>query len=183
MSKKELKQDLDDLREPNGGVTADQPVEQNPTGMTMADLAQKNGELTIANANLVSDLQRLRADFENYRKRSELNLTSARRSGEQKFAKKILPLLDTFDAVFVNLTDEVRETDLGKGLVLAEKNLAKTLTEMSLVKLPVKVGDNFDHETMEAVVAEGDGEKVSAILRAGYRYDDQILRPAMVKVS
>lgn len=150
---------------------------------TAVDLAQENGELKIANANLVADLQRSRADFENYRKRIEGDLEFARQSGEQKFAKKVLPLIDNFEAVFANLTDEIRATDLGKGLVLTEKNFAKTLTEMKIEPLSVKVGDEFDHNKMEAIASEGDGNKVSAVMRTGYSYNGEILRPTMVKVA
>lgn len=151
--------------------------------VNLTELTQENGELKIANANLVADLQRSRADFENYRKRIESDLEFARRSGEQKFAKKVLPLIDSFEAVFANLTDEIRTTDLGKGLSLTEKNFMKTLTEMKIEPLPVKTGDEFDHNKMEAVASEGDGNKVSAVMRTGYSYNGEILRPTMVKVA
>jgi molecular chaperone GrpE len=138
-------------------------------------------------ANLTADLQRIRADFENYRKHTDDNLAAATARGEQKAIAKILPILDIFDNIFANLTDEIRETGFGQGIILAEKNLAKTCAELKLQKIAVKIGDEFDHEFMHAVQFDenstGEKEVVAEILQSGYVYNGEILRSAMVKVA
>lgn len=141
----------------------------------VAEMEQENGEL-------LQDLQRTRAEFENYRKRSEQNLALAKSAGKAEIAKKILPLLDIFDSILATKTDD---ENLARGLEISGKKLAKTLTELGLEKTAAKAGDEFDHATMFAVAADGDGarEIVAEILQPGYSLDGNLLRPAMVKIS
>jgi len=150
-------------------------------------VSQEENELLIKINDLTNDLQRNRADFENYRKRVEGDLAAATNRGEQKAVLRILPLLDIFDSVFANLPNEFRETDYGRGIILAEKNLMKVCDELNLAKIPVKVGDEFNHEFMNAVQidenSEGEKEIVAEILQNGYVYGAVILRPAMVKIA
>lgn len=141
-----------------------------------SELSQKNDEL-------LQDLQRTRAEFENYRKRVENDLRTAKATGEQNFAKKVLPLLDVFDAI---LSSETSDENLAKGLAVSQKKLSKTLSELKLEKLPVSLGDEFNHETMFAIsVDESDGEReiVAEILQPGYLFDGALLRPAMVRIA
>jgi len=138
-------------------------------------------------ANLTADLQRARADFENYRKRVDDDLARATAGGEQKTIAKFLPILDIFDNVFANLPANLRETNYGQGIILAEKNLAKVCDELSLAKIATKPGDEFNHEFMHAVQFDenstGEQEIVAEILQPGYTYHGQVLRPAMVRVA
>ena len=153
----------------------------------MAKITKQENELLLKINDLTNDLQRTRADFENYRKRVESDLEIAKARGEQKAVAKILPILDIFDSIFANLTDEIRETDFGHGIILAEKNLAKTCADLQLAKIPVKVGDEFNHDFMSAVQVDetsaGETEVVAEVLQNGYAYGGAILRPAMVKVG
>ena len=143
------------------------------------EFEQQIGELT-------ADLQRVRADFENYRKRVEGDLERAKETGERKAVTKILPILDLLDQVFVNMPDDLRETDYGKGIILTMTNVTKTCAELNLVAIPVKVGAEFNHDFMHAVQfdenSEGDKEVVAEVLQGGYAYNGEVLRPAMVRV-
>ena len=119
-------------------------------------------------AELTNDLQRTRADFENYRKQVE-----SQRVAEFATIYKVLPLLDDMD----------RAIDTYEELKPLAKSLAKTLKELNLKKIELK--EEFDPELAEAVMAEGEGERevVSEVLRPGYYYGEEVLRPAMVKVK
>ena len=135
------------------------------------------------NAELLADLQRTRAEFENYRKLTDERVAASAKTGEEKFAKKVLPLLDLVDAVFANSAENGADE---KGLELSRKSFAKTLSELKLEKTDVKIGDEFDHETMFAVSADesdGDTEIVEEVLQNGYFYEGKLVRPAMVKIS
>lgn len=124
-------------------------------------------------AELTNDLQRTRADFENYRKQVEAQREAAKKMSEFATVYKILPVLDDID----------RAVESYEELNPLSKSLAKSLKELGLSK--IELGEEFDPELAEAVMAEGDGEKevIAEVLRPGYYYREEVLRPAMVKVK
>lgn len=124
-------------------------------------------------AELTNDLQRTRADFENYRKQVEAQREAAKKMTEFATVYKILPVLDDID----------RAVESYEELNPLSKSLAKSLKELGLSK--IELGEEFDPELAEAVMAEGDGEKevIAEVLRPGYYYREEVLRPAMVKVK
>lgn len=124
---------------------------------------------------LLADLQRTRADFENYRKQIEIQKTTEKKLTKLATVSKILPLLDDIDRA-IESYEELRPL---------AKSLDKTMQELELAKIPLKKDAEFNPELAEAVMAEGDGEKemVDEVLRAGYYYEGEVLRPAMVKVK
>jgi molecular chaperone GrpE len=124
-------------------------------------------------AELTNDLQRTRADFENYRKQVEAQREAAKKMSEFATVYKILPVLDDID----------RAVESYEELNPLSKSLAKSLKELGLSK--IELGEEFDPELAEAVMAEGDGEKevIAEVLRPGYYYKEEVLRPAMVKVK
>ena len=136
---------------------------------------EKTDELTQKIAELTSDLQRTRADFENYRKQMDLQKSQAADFARQETVRKFLPLLDDLDRA-ISATPELKPL---------EKNLKKTLSDLELQKIPAEPGTDFNPDLHDAVMMEeGTGEKevISETLRAGYFYRGAILRPAMVKV-
>lgn len=126
------------------------------------------------NTELLADLQRTRADFENYRKQVDTQKSQAAHLAELKTVKKILPLLDDFSHALAANPD----------LQPLEKTFAKTLKELNLEPIPSDSGIEFDPELHEAVLVEGDGatEVIAETLRPGYLYEGAVLRAAMVKV-
>lgn len=126
-------------------------------------------------AELTNDLQRTRADFENYRKQIEAQKQAERKLARYATVSKILPLLDDIDRA-VGTYEELKPL---------AKSLEKTMRELELTKIDAAVGVEFDPELAEAVMAEGDGEKevIGEVLRPGYYYEGEVLRPAMVKVK
>ncbi len=124
---------------------------------------------------LTKDLQRTRADFENYRKQIEAQKQAERKLARYATVSKILPLLDDID----------RAVETYAELKPLVKSLEKTMQELELKKIDVATGIEFNPELAEAVMAEGDGEKevIDEVLRPGYYYEGEVLRPAMVKVK
>ena len=125
-------------------------------------------------AELTNDLQRTRADFENFRKQVEVQKENAKKMAQLATVYKILPLLDDLD----------RAIGSYKELTPLAKSLEKTLKELKLVKIASGEGTEFNPDLHDAVMVEGDGEKeiIAETLRPGYYYEGEILRPAMVKV-
>lgn len=124
---------------------------------------------------LTNDLQRTRADFENYRKQVEAQKQAEKRMAELATVYKVLPLLDDLDRAMVNYEE----------LKPLEKSLEKILKELGLKKIPSEENVEFNPDLFEAVMVEGEGEKevIAETLRPGYYYEGEVLRPAMVKVK
>lgn len=132
----------------------------------------KNDEKLV---ELTNDLQRTRADFENFRKQVEAQKENAKKMAQLATVYKILPLLDDLD----------RAISSYKELAPLAKSLEKTLKELKLVKIASGEGAEFNPDLHDAVMVEGDGEKevIAETLRPGYYYEGEILRPAMVRVK
>ena len=126
-------------------------------------------------AELVGDLQRTRADFENFRKQVELQKENEKKAARLATVYKMLPLLDDID----------RAIESYEELKPLEKSLSKVMKELGLSKIESGAGVDFNPDVHEAVMTEGDGEKeiVAETLRAGYYYEGEVLREAMVKVK
>lgn len=125
-------------------------------------------------AELTADLQRTRADFENYRKQIEMQKENERKTERLATVYKMLPLLDDLDRAIVNYAE----------LKPLEKSLTKTMNDLGLARIESEPGVEFNPDLHEAVTAEGEGEKelIAETLRPGYYYNGEVLRPAMVKV-
>ena len=144
------------------------------------DLEQQLGELTL-------DLQRTRADFENYRKRVEAEKQLAHSMGQAKSVMKLLPVIDTIERAIANVPEELADNAWAKGVVGLSKQLDKQLKEIGLEKIDAKPGALFNPELHQAVqfdeAADGEKEVVAEELRAGYTLDGAVIRDAMVKVT
>jgi molecular chaperone GrpE len=146
----------------------------------------KDSELLTTIDELTADLQRTRADFENYRRRVEGDLVHAKTAGEQKTIAKLLPILDDVDRTIANIPTEIAETDFAKGLNAIAKNLTKIEGEFGLEKIVAKSGNEFNPDIHHAVsIDESDGEYeiIAEQLQNGWTLNGVILRPAMVRVT
>ena len=144
------------------------------------DLQHTIDELTL-------DLQRTRADFENYRKRVEAEKQLAHSMGQAKSVMKLLPVIDTIERAIANVPEELADNAWAKGVVGLSKQLDKQLKEIGLEKIDAKPGALFNPELHQAVqfdeAADGEKEVVAEELRAGYTLDGAVIRDAMVKVT
>ena len=126
-------------------------------------------------ADLTNDLQRTRADFENFRKQVEVQKANERKATKLATVYKVLPLLDDID----------RAVGTYNELSPLAKSLEKTLKELGLAKIDSAANKEFNPDIHDAVMVEGDGDKevIAETLRPGYYYEGEVLRPAMVKVK
>lgn len=125
---------------------------------------------------LTQDLQRTRADFENFRKQVDLQKAHTETTTRLATIYKFLPLLDDFD----------RAISTYQELKPLQKSLEKTLTELKLQKIDSSLNVDFNPEIHDAIAvddSEGNKEVIAETLRPGYYYDGTVLRPAMVKVK
>jgi len=129
-------------------------------------------------AELTADLQRLQADFANYRRRAEKERLGSVEFGKASVAEQLLPILDDLDRAR-------QHGDLVEGPLraIADK-LIDTLSGVGLRDFGAP-GEPFDPALHEAVQHEGDGANpvIGTVYRKGYRVGDRVLRHAMVVVT
>jgi len=136
---------------------------------------------------LTADLQRLRADFENYRKRVEQEKQQVQQTAAARTVMSLLPVIDTIERAVAHAPQELAENNWVKGVVGLGKNLDKSLADLGLQRIAAAPGAAFDPNLHEAVMmddeAEGEHEVVAEELRAGYLLNGAVIRPSMIKVT
>ena len=147
---------------------------------TTEELEQQIGELT-------ADLQRMRADFENYRKRVDTEKQAAREDGEVRSILKLLPVIDTIERAVTHIPEDIAEHQWVKGVAGLVKQLEKSLSSLHLQKIEAKTGTEFNPEFHQAIQfdeeASGEKEVVAEELQPGYTLSGRPIRHAMVKVT
>ncbi len=127
---------------------------------------------------------RTRADFENYRRRVERDRDVAARQAKRKLLLALVDLADGFDSALVHI-DESPDS-VAAGLYGMQRRLSSML-EAEGVKAFASVGERFDptrHEAM-ATVRDAGGAPGTVVDEAGrgYLWNDELLRPARVRVA
>jgi molecular chaperone GrpE len=144
------------------------------------EFEQQLGELTL-------DLQRTRADFENYRKRVDAEKTAAREMGQASAILKLLPVIDNIERAVAYTPEDLKDNAWAQGVAALVKNLEKSLEGLNLKRIDAKPGTPFNPEVHEAIQfdedAEGETEVIAEELQAGYTLNDNVIRHAMVKVT
>jgi molecular chaperone GrpE len=143
-------------------------------------LEQQVGELT-------ADLQRNRADFENYLKRTESEKVSAREAGQASAILKLLPVIDNIERAIAYTPIELKDNAWVQSVAGLVKNLDTSLESLNLKRIDSSVGVPFDPNLHEAIQfdeeATGDHEVIAQEMQAGYTLNGHPIRHAMVKVT
>lgn len=149
--------------------------------------SKKQEELEQQVEELTADLQRTRADFENYRKRMEMEKTAARAAGQSATILKLLPVIDNIERAVAYTPEELKDNKWAQGIAGLVKNLEKSLESLNLQRIDAKPGTEFNPDVHEAIQfdeeAEGEKEVIAEELQAGYTLGGQPIRHAMVKVT
>jgi len=130
-------------------------------------------------------LQRLQAEFENYRKRMTVSQQRIVDTELQRFVGRLLEVLDEFDLALMAAERSPDFDSFRKGVELVYVKLADTLRDEGLERIEAE-GKEFDPNEHEALMqtGEGDGEPhVAEIFRQGYRLNGNVIRPASVRVE
>lgn len=142
-----------------------------------AQQEQQEAQSELERASLLADLQRTRADFENYRKQVEIQREQAKALAVNATALKLLPLLDDIDRAIMAYPEQLGSL---------AKSFGKTLGELGLSKINSEPGVEFNPDVHDAISMdeeEGAREVIAETLRAGYTYEGEVIRPAMVRVT
>jgi molecular chaperone GrpE len=168
--------------------TADLNAAQAPTEANgAADPAasqQKLAELEARHAEMADAFLRAKADAENTRRRSEEDISKARKFAIESFAESLLPVKDSLEAAIAipaATTEQVLE-----GVHATLRQLASALERNKVVEIAPTAGARFDphqHQAISVVPAAQEPNTVVAVLQKGYLIADRVLRPALVTVS
>jgi len=131
-------------------------------------------------------LQRLQADFTNYKRRVEREREEQTKFANRELILKLLPVLDDFARALESVPQEMADAGWVEGMAFIARKLTAILEEQGLTKIDAE-GKEFDPWEHEAVRCEESSDpdegKVKAVLRDGYKLHDRVIRPAQVVVS
>ena len=142
----------------------------------LAEVARQRDEYLDA-------LQRLKAEFDNYRKRAARDQESLAARAAESLVKELLPILDDLERALV-AAEQHEEAQLEEGVRLVHRSLASLLQRNGVSEIPTD--GKFDPHTQEALLtqpSEAPEGNVVEVLQKGYRLGDRVLRPARVVVS
>ena len=151
-----------------------------PSDVETPVVAAKISELEELAAERTADLQRLQAEYSNYKKRVDRDRALSRQGGIEAVVLDLLPVLDSVEAA--------REhAELIGGFKLVADELEKITAKYGL-EVYGEVGEAFDpqvHEALMHMPIDGEIEvvTVAAVLQKGVRLNDRVLRPARVGVA
>ncbi len=148
--------------------------------------SKKQAELEEKLIDAIADLQRNRADFENYRNRVEGEKKTARDAGQMSAILKLLPVIDNIERAVGHMPADLADNKWAQGVAGLSKNLDKSLTDLNLKRIDAKPGTLFNPELHEAIQfddSEGEHEVIAEELQSGYLLGEIPIRHAMVKVT
>lgn len=167
--------------QPGGTETAARPAEAGTEDRDEA-LAAAQAEA----AGYLDDLQRLKAEFDNYRKRVVKEQSSLLERAAASLVVRLLPVLDNFELAVASAEESRDFERMLKGVEMVFGELKEVLSSEGLTRIPAR-GRSFDpnyHEAAFEVAGDEDGEPyVAEELRSGYTFKGRVLRPSMVKVA
>jgi molecular chaperone GrpE len=166
--------------DPETGEVRHVPPGASASGGAPVGAAQSAHPATEKVAELTADLQRVQADFANYRKRALRDQQSAADRAKATVVSQLLGVLDDLERARKH-----GDLDSGPMKSVADK-LANAFTGLGLTAFGAE-GEDFDPALHEAVQHEGDGGPgskpvIGTVMRQGYQLGEQVLRHAMVGV-
>jgi molecular chaperone GrpE len=134
---------------------------------------------------LTRDLQRLQAEFMNYKRREGEAKAELLNLAKRDVVIQLLPLLDNLDRALAHRPQELQDNAWAQGVESVAKQAGDSLKKLGVEKIE-SLGQPFDHNLHEAISMEdgdGDHDVVVEELQPGYKMGDVVIRHAMVRVG
>ena len=178
--KRRIDPDTYQVREPQSAAAPGAGAPIDPEAGTQVPVdSEEVAQLKTALADRTADLQRLQAEYVNYKRRVDRDRDVARKSGIEAVLKDLMSVLD-------DVRSAREHGELSGGFKAVADELERVTTRNGLETYGTK-GDPFDphiHEALLHAHAEGiDGPTCVEILQPGYRIGDRVVRPARVAVA
>lgn len=199
MTSEELKQDQDQERDQeipqqeetspeNGKSETEQTPEgegQAGSGTPEADGESQQEPAAQEDEDIKTRYLRLAADFQNFKRRTEKEKSDIYAYANEKFALDLLDVIDNFERALVH-QQECKDEKMKEGMDMIFKQLQGVLEKNKIIEIPA-LGEAFDPNVHNAVMTEPAGEyesgMISVVLQKGYKLNNKVIRPAMVKVA
>jgi molecular chaperone GrpE len=149
----------------------------------LAELTERAAEAEAKRDEYLGDLQRLAADFDNYRKRVARDQESLVARAHERLVKELIPVLDDLERA-LEAAAQHEEAKLEEGVRLVHRELSGALAREGLAE--IEANGRFDPHVHEALLSQpSDAEEgtVIDVLQKGYRLGDRVLRPARVIIA
>ena len=164
-------------------------IDVSPTKL-LADIEQLRGELQATTAKAdeyLAGLQRERAEFSNYRRRTSEEREAMLGLAGEDLIRKVLALADDFDLAIDNRPADLAGSSWADGVTAIDRKLRALLDSEGVRPVEAEAGERFDPRAHEAIVSvpgsgRAEGEIVE-VVRRGYKLRDRVLRPALVAVA
>jgi molecular chaperone GrpE len=144
---------------------------------------EQTDELAQERDELVDRLQRLQAEFENYRKRAARDQQALVARAHERLVKELLPVLDDLGRA-LEAAEQHEEATLEDGVRLVHRQLMDILAREGLTEIETDgVFDPHVHEALLAQPSDSEAGTVLEVLQKGYRLGDHVLRPARVTIA
>jgi len=166
-------------------IEAEDQIEEEEDEATVEKVETELEKATREAREYLESLQRLKAEFDNYRKRMVKDRQRSAELHQSIVIEAVLPALDSFDAALTGQTD-TKADNLLEGLKLIYDGLISSLEKIGLKKLDI-MQKPFDPEYAEALMTQPsddvEPETIIGVISSGYMFKDKVLRPARVVVS
>lgn len=171
----------DENTEENEAIETEEENVQDEAEGTQTETAQED-----ADDGFKDKYQRLFAEFDNFRKRTEKEKAMRFDLGARNIVEKILPVVDSLELAIRNVPESDKDNAFVDGMEKIHKQFLKVLEEVGVTPIDA-LGKEFDPEYHNAVMHVEDEEAGDNIvveeLQKGYMYKDHVVRYSMVKVA
>ncbi|MCA0986102.1 nucleotide exchange factor GrpE [Guptibacillus algicola] len=129
---------------------------------------------------------RTQAEYDNFRRRTREERSADAKYRSQKLAEELLPAIDNFERALAVQSDHEEVNSLLTGMEMVYRQLKDALVKEGIEEVGSQ-GEEFNPHLHQAVMQvesdEYDSDVIVEVLQKGYKLNDRVLRPAMVKVS
>jgi len=148
-------------------------------------LKKQVAELEEQNKDYLDKFLRLKAEFENYKKRMLKEQALNARYASENLVYHLLPIVDDLERALLAIDDNQEPAKIIEGVRLTHKDIKKLL-EQHLVAEINPVGEPFNPEEHEAVLTvdspEHEEDYIVVVFQKGYKLDGKVVRPAKVSI-
>ncbi len=170
--------------EENQTPAASESAQDGGPAAAPASAEQRLAELEAKHAEMADAYLRAKAEVENTRRRSEEEMSKARKFAIESFAESLLPVKDSLEAGLAIENASIEQLREGSHATL--RQLTAALERSKVLEIAPPAGTKFDphqHQAISVVPADQEANTVVAVLQKGYLIADRVLRPALVTVT
>jgi molecular chaperone GrpE len=168
----------------DAGAAADAAAPDQQAGSGGDDWQAQVATLHAKNAELQDQFLRSQAEMQNIRRRSEEEVSKARKYALESFAESLLPVCDSLEAGLAH--QDATNQQIREGAEATLRQLKAALERNKILEINPPAGTRFDphqHQAISVVPADQEANTVVSVLQKGYSIAERVLRPALVTVT